>query len=88
MQYVDFTTDKFRLKWNNYKDNDWKTQYGEERMQPQLFEHFQIEEHNEISNDSRISLIDKRDVLDPTRWGKYWCTMLKTVTPYRMNSIE
>ena len=39
--YVGSTTDIFRLRWNNYKDNNRKAQRGEEHMQPELFEHFE-----------------------------------------------
>ena len=46
LQYVGSTTDRFRLKWNNYKDNDRKAQRSEEHMQPELFEHFHLEKHN------------------------------------------
>ena len=46
LQYVGSTTDRFRLTWNNYKDNDRKARRGEEHMQPELFEHFHSKEHN------------------------------------------
>ena len=32
LQYVDSTTDRFRLRWNNCKDNDRKAQRREEYM--------------------------------------------------------
>ena len=28
LEYVGFTTDKFRLGWNNYKENNRKTKRG------------------------------------------------------------
>ena len=40
LQYVGSTTDKFRFRWNNYKENDSKTLRREEYMQQELFEHF------------------------------------------------
>ena len=40
LQYVASTTDKLRLKWNNYKENNRKVKRGEEYMQPLVFEHF------------------------------------------------
>ena len=46
LQYVGSTTDRFLLSWNNYEDNDRKAQRGEERMQPELFEHFHSEEYH------------------------------------------
>ena len=45
-QYVGETTDAFRLKWNNYKDNDRKFQRNESCMQQHLYEHFYSEGHN------------------------------------------
>ena len=36
-QYVGETTDKFRLRWNNYKSNDRKNARKEARMQEHLF---------------------------------------------------
>ena len=32
LQYVGSTTDRFRLSWNNYKDNDRKAQRGRALM--------------------------------------------------------
>ena len=40
LQYVGYTADKFRVRWNNYKENNWKAKRGEEYMQPIVFEHF------------------------------------------------
>ena len=37
---VGSTTDRFRLRWNNNKDNETRARRGEEHMQPELFEHF------------------------------------------------
>ena len=36
LQYVGSTTDKFRLRWNNYQENNRKAKRGEEHMQPLL----------------------------------------------------
>ena len=40
LHYVGSNTDGFRLRWNNYEDNDREVQHGEEHMQPELFVHF------------------------------------------------
>ena len=77
LQYVGFTTDRFRLRWINYKNNDRKTQRGEEHMQPELSEHFHSEEHNGVLQDCSITLIDKTDGSDPTRREEYWHVVLK-----------
>ena len=88
LQYVGSTTDRFRLRWNNYKDNDRKARRGEEHMQPELFEHFHSKEHNGFLQDCSITLIDKTDGSDPTRREEYWRVVLKTVAPYGLNRIE
>ena len=44
LQYVSSSTDRFRLRWNKYKDNDRTAQRGEEYRQPELFEHFLFRE--------------------------------------------
>ena len=46
LQYVGSTTDKFRLRWNNYKENNQKAKRGEEHLQPLVFEHFSSNDHN------------------------------------------
>ena len=88
LQYVGSTTDKFRLRWNNYKENNRKAKRGEEHMQPLVFEHFSSNDHNGFLEDCSITLIDKTDGSDPTRREEYWRRVLKTVTPYELNAIE
>ena len=88
LQYVGSTTDKFRLRWNNYKENNRKAKRGEEHMQPLVFEHFSSNDHNSFLEDCSITLIDKIDGSDPTRREEYWRRVLKTVTPYGLNTID
>ena len=64
--YVGSTTDRFRLRWNVYKDNGWKAQRGKEHMQPGLFEHFYSEEHIGVLQDCCIAFFDETDRSDPT----------------------
>ena len=71
LQYVGSTTDKFRFRWNNYKENDKKAIRGEEHMLPGLFEHFVADNHKCFLTDCSITLIDKTDGLDPTRREEY-----------------
>ena len=71
LQYVGFTTDKFRFCWNNYKENDRKALRGEEHMQPELFEHFAADNHGCFLTDCSITLIDKTDGSDHTRREEY-----------------
>ena len=88
LQYVGSTTDKFRLRWNNYKENNRKAKRGEENMQPLAFEHFSSNDHNGFLEDCSITLIDKTDGSDPTRREEYWRRVLETVTPYGLNTIN
>ena len=88
LQYVGSTTDKFRLNWNNYKENNRKAKRGEKHMGPLVFEHFASNDHNGFLEDCSITLIDKTDGSDPTRREEYWRRALKTITPYGLNMID
>ena len=88
LQYVGSTTDKFRLHWNNYKENHRKALRGKEHMQLELFEHFAADNHNCFLTDCSITLIDKTDGSDPTRREGYWKKVLKTVAPYGLNTLN
>ena len=67
LQYVGSTSDKFRLRWSNYKENDRKSLRGAEHMQPKLLEHFAADNHNCFLTNCSITLIDKTDGSDLTR---------------------
>ena len=88
LQYVGSNTDKFRLRWNNYKENNRKAKRGEEHMQPLVFEHFSSNDHNGFLEDCSITLIGKTDGSDPTRREEYWRRVPKPVTPYELNTID
>ena len=88
LQYAGSTTDRFPLRWNNYKYNDRKVQLGEQHMQPELFEHFHSEEHGGFLQDFTITLTDKTDCSDPTRQEEHWRVVLKTVVFYGLSRIE
>ena len=88
LQYVGSTTDKFRFRWNNYKENDRKALRGEEHMQPELSEHFAVGNHSCFLTDCSITLIDKTDGSDPTKREEYWRKVLKTVAPYGLNTLK
>ena len=82
------TTDKFRLRWNNYKENNQKAKRGEEHMQPLVFEHFSSNDQNGFLEDCSITLTDKTYGSDPNRREEYWRRVLKTVTPFGLNTID
>ena len=88
LQYEGSTTDKYRLRSNNYKENNRKAKRAEEHLQALVFEHFSSNDHNGFFEDCSITLIDKIDGSDPTRREEYWRRVLKTVTPYGLNTID
>ena len=88
LQYVGSTTDKFRLRWNNYKENNRKAKRGEEHMQPLVFEHFSSNDCNGFLEDCSITLFDKTDGFDPTRREEYWRRVLNSVTPDGLNTRD
>ena len=88
LQYVGSTTDKFRFRWNNYKENDRKALRGEEHMQQELFQHFATINYNCFLTHCSITLIDKTDGSDPTRREEYWRKVLKTVATYVLNTLN
>ena len=53
-------------------------------MQADLFEHFSSHGHNGFSED--CTLTDKTDGADPIRREEYWRRVLKTVSPYGLNT--
>ena len=57
-------------------------------MQPLVFEHFSSNDHNGLLEDCSITLTDKTDESDSTRREEYWRTVLKTVTPYGLNTMD
>ena len=79
-QYVGETTDAFRLRWNNYKDNDRKFQRNESCMQQHFDEHFYSEGHNRFLGNVCINLIDKTDGFQKG------IRTLKTLAPLGLNA--
>ena len=87
LQYVGSTTNPFHYRWNNYKDSNRKAERGVAHMQADLFEHFASHGHSGFLEDCTITLIDKTDGVDPTRREEYWRRVLKTVSPYGLNTV-
>ena len=57
-------------------------------MQPLVFEHFSSNDHNSSLEDCSITLIGKTNGSDPSKREEYWRRVLKTVTPYGLNTID
>ena len=85
LQYVGSTTDKFRFRWNNYKENDSKTLRREEYMQQELFEHFIAD--NQVSWMTVVlHWLIKQMVQIPRE--ENWRKFLKTVASYELNTLS
>ena len=76
-QYTGKTVDRFRLRWNNYKESDRKFLRGEEIKQKSLYGHFLSDSHQSFEEDVSICLIDKTDPSDPHKREYYWMRTLK-----------
>ena len=63
-QHTGKTIDRFRLRWNNYKESDRKFVRGEEIKQKSLHGHFLSDSHQSFEEDVSICLIDKTDPSD------------------------
>ena len=88
MQYVSKTVDAFRLRWNNYKDNNRKYLRKEACMQQHLFEHFLSECRNCFLDGVSIIFIDKTDPIDLNKWQRYWRHTLKTMALQGLNEED
>ena len=58
-KYVGSTNDKFRYRWNNYKNSQRKTEKGEDHTQKYVHNHFLSEDHDGLLNNVEFTLIDK-----------------------------
>ena len=57
-------------------------------MQTYVFEYFSSEGHNGFLEDCEITFIDKTDNSDPVRREEYWRRVLKTLSPYGLNTLD
>ena len=57
-------------------------------MRQLVFERFSSNDHIGFLEDCSIILNDKTDGSDPTRREEYWRRVLKTVTPYGLNTTD
>ena len=57
-------------------------------MQPELFEHFVVDNRNCFLTDCSITLNEKKDGSNPTRREVYWKKVLETVAPYGLNTLN
>ena len=69
-QYTGETTDLFRNRWNNYKDNARKFDRKEFCLQEHLYKHLQVEGHKGFLNEVSVTFVDKTDGKDPKKKRK------------------
>ena len=87
-QYTGKTVDKFRFRWNNYKESDKYFRNGKDIKQKFLHEHFSRDDHHGFEQDVSICLIDKTQPSDPHKREYYWMRTLKTLNPDGLNVEE
>ena len=87
-QYTGKTVDKFRLRWNNYKESDRYFSNGKEIKQKFLHEHFSKDGHPRFEDDVSICLIDKTQPSDPHKREHYWMRTLKTLALLGLNTED
>ena len=87
-QYVGSTTDKFRYRWNNYKNCQRKAERREDHIQQYLHDYFLSKDHDGFLNNVEITLIDRTDPLDPERREEFWRTKLRTLAPLGLKIEE
>ena len=85
-QYVGQTTQRFRERWNLYRQHNNLAIKGEDAYQKQFHLHFEDESHNGLFNDVEITFIDKTDSEEPKIREKFWIYKLKTLAPNGLNS--
>ena len=88
MQYNGQTNDKFRYRWNDYKNNYRKSLRGEDNKQAGFFAHFHKAGHGGFINETKIRFIDKTDPSDFTRREDFWIDTIKTRYPQGLNNID
>ena len=84
-QYVGGTTDGFRYRWNNYKDDNRKHSRKESCMQEHLFKYFNSMGHNGFFNNVSITLIDKTNGKNTKKREDYRRRTLKTYSPFGLH---
>ena len=82
------TTDEFRRRWNNYKNNDRKNARNEACMESHLLEHFKDEGHSGFPENVSIAIIDKADDKYPKKTESYWMRTRKVHVPFGLNIEE
>ena len=84
-QYTGKTADKFKSRWNNYKDSDRALLRSGEIKQKFLHKHFLKDDHYGFEKDVSICLIDKTQSYDLHKREYFWMRTLKTLAQFGIN---
>ena len=88
LQYLGSTVERFRFRWNNYKNCQREAAQGGTPSQSFFHQHFLSEGHHGLVKDCEITLIDKTDSSDATRREFFWIRLLKIYYPLGLNIEE
>ena len=77
-RYVGQTNKKFRLRWNNYRQNQRWAASGLDHKQPFFHAHWLGENHNGLEADAEVTIIDRTEPSDPTKRERFWINKLGT----------
>ena len=77
-RYVGQTNKKFRLRWNNYRQNQRWAASGLDHKQPFFHAHWLDENHNGLEADAEVTIIDRTEPSDPTKRERFWINKLGT----------
>ena len=69
---------KFRLRWNNYRQNQRWAASGLDHKQPFFHAHWLDENHNGLEADAEVTIIDRTEPSDPTKRERFWINKLGT----------
>ena len=88
-QYVGSTVERFRFRWNNFKNSQREAAQGGKPLPQSFFhQHFLSGGYHGLVNDCKISLIDQTDSSDQARRDFFWIRLLKTYHPLGPNIEE
>ena len=82
------TVDRFRSRWNNYKESDKKFLRRKEIKQQSLNDHLFRDGHQSSEEDASLCLIDKTNPFDLNKRDSYRMRTLKTIALFGFNTKE
>ena len=74
--YVGQTNKKFRLRWNNYRQNQRWAAAGLDHKHSYFHAHWLSEGHNGFEADAKVTIIDRTEPSDPTKKERFWINKL------------